>query len=93
MGVLVDGEPVQMPGWDFTDSLFLDGGDDDDLLRELEAMRRPFIDPIAGGAATESQAITALDIAKGEAIRRWRMLHAANEKPPYNPDAFDGPEV
>ncbi|NVN06723.1 hypothetical protein HW509_14140 [Asaia spathodeae] len=94
LGVLSDGEPTKMPewgpGWDFTDSLFLDGGDDGDLMRELEAMRRPFIDAIAEGTATESQAIEALDIAKGEAIRRWRMLHAANGKPPYNPAAFDG---
>lgn len=93
MGTLPDGEAVPEwgPGWEFTDSLFLDGGDDAHLAGELEALRRPFIDTVtADGDATESQTFEALAITQGETVRRWRMLHAANEKPPYNPAAFDG---
>lgn len=80
--ILPDKMPEWGCGWYATDHLFAEGATDADFFASLEETgkhaRAVFSKQI--GACPE-QLKTALLIHNDEAIRRWVMLHAANDKP------------
>ncbi|MBO1361930.1 hypothetical protein J2D73_19285 [Acetobacter sacchari] len=84
MGEDVEKAPIWGSGWELADFPFLNGMSDDAFAAELDEhdriARETFADaPVAADGVTLKQAI---QIVRGEGVRRWRLLHAANRKPP-----------
>jgi hypothetical protein len=81
--LIADPEPVEPPiwghGWEHTDYLFLDGATDDEFLASFSEMETGLI--AAWDDMDPEEIRRAVSIAKSGAVRRWLMLHAANDKP------------
>jgi len=82
MNEVPDEAPEWGVGWHSTDWLFVDGATDAEFEAELadteQSARKAFVE---SGLADVEDIAAALTIQRGEARRRWIMLHAANKKP------------
>lgn len=82
MDEVPEAEPQWGAAWYLTDWLFLDGATDAEFEASLAETERDTHTAFAGsGMANADDIDTALTIQRGEARRRWVMLHAANVKP------------
>lgn len=83
-----DPEPTEPPlwghGWEHTDYLFLDGATDDEFLASFSETETGLL--AAWDDMNPEEIRRAVSIAKSEAVRRWLMLHAANDKPAPQPE-------
>lgn len=71
--------PVWGSGWEQTDYLFLEGATDEEFLQAFAEMETILI--ASWDEVTPEETRRAVSIVKSEAVRRWHMLHAANDKP------------